>query len=100
GGSNRLAGRALRHRRARGAEANRIGGASRYQSGASGGSGRRADKQIPKIDGIVLETGAHFQHDVILVQLREHGGDFTLPVSVVQRVVDGGGRDAQARGGI
>ncbi len=37
---------------------------------------------------------------MILVQLREHGGDFALAVGVVERVVDGRRRDAQARGGI
>ena len=31
----------------------------------------------------------HFQHNVILVQLREHGGDLTLPKRVIERVIDG-----------
>ncbi len=46
GSSNRLARGGLRHRRAGGSEAHRVGRASRYQPGASGGSRRRADKQI------------------------------------------------------
>ena len=64
------------------------------------GARGRANKQIPQIDRIVLEPGLHFQHHVILVQLREHGGHFALAIGVVKRVVDRRGRDAQARGGI
>ena len=39
----------------------------------------------------------HFQHDVILVQLRKHSGDLPLPKSVVERIVDGLRQDAQSR---
>ena len=60
----------------------------------------RADEQIAQIERILPERGLHFQHHVVLVQLREHGGDFALAVGVVERLVDGGGRDAQARGGV
>ena len=43
-------------------------------------------------------NSAHFQHDVILVQLREYGGDLPLAVGVVEGLVDRGRRDAEARG--
>ena len=34
---------------------------------------------------------------MVLVELREHGGDLALAIGVIQRLIDGGGRDAQPR---
>ncbi len=45
--------------------------------------------------GCCWNSGSSFQHHVILVQLREHRRDLPLPVGVVERLVDGGRRDAQ-----
>ena len=50
--------------------------------------------------GRLLEVGLHFQHHVVLVQLREHGRDLPLAEGVVERVVDHLRRDAEARGGV
>ncbi len=38
--------------------------------------------------GILLELRIHFEHDVILVQLRENRGHLPLPERVIQRVVN------------
>ena len=38
--------------------------------------------------GILLELRLHFEHHVVLVQLREDGGDLALAEGVVERVVD------------
>ena len=50
--------------------------------------------------GRLLELRLHLQHDVVLVELREHRRDLPLPEGVVQRVVDHLRRDAQPRGGV
>ena len=48
----------------------------------------------------VLELRVDLQDDVVLVQGRVHGRDDALAEGVVERVVDGGGQDAVARGDI
>ena len=50
--------------------------------------------------GFLLEIGLDFQHHVVLVQLREHGRDLALAVGVVQRLIDVGGRNAEAGSGV
>ena len=50
--------------------------------GAAGTRGR-PDKQVAQVRRILLKPRLHFQHHVILVQLRKHGGHFPLAVSVV-----------------
>ncbi len=50
--------------------------------------------------GILLEVGLHFHHHVILIELGEDGGDLALAEGVVEGIVDIGGKNAQARGGI
>src|SRR6266478_3143172 len=45
----------------------------------------------------LLELRVDFQHDVVLIQLRENGGDQALAESVVQRVVNVGGKNSEAR---
>ena len=47
-----------------------------------------ADEEVAQVERIPLKRRVDFQHHVILVQLREHGGDFALAVSVVERLVD------------
>ena len=49
--------------------------------------------------GIELELRLGLQNDVILVQLGVESVDLALPEGVVERVVDGLRRDAEARGG-
>ncbi len=39
----------------------------------------------------------YFQNHVVLIELRKHGGDLALAVGVIQRLIDGGGRDSQPR---
>ena len=48
---------------------------------------------------VLLELRQRFQNHVVLVELRVHRADLPLAEGVVQRVVDGRRRDAQARGG-
>ena len=49
--------------------------------------------------GIELKLRLAFQNDVVLVHLRIHGADLPLAERVIKSVIDGGGRDAEARGG-
>src|SRR5258708_18255442 len=50
--------------------------------------------------GILLELRIHFQDHVVLVELGKNGGDLPLAKSIVKRVVNVGGKNAEARGGI
>ena len=59
---------------------------------------RRFDIDAVERFGPVLELGVDLQHDVILVEHGEHRRDDALAEGVVERVVDGGGQDAEARG--
>ena len=45
----------------------------------------------------VLELRLDFQHDTILVRLREDGRDLALAKGIIQRIVDGLRADAEAR---
>jgi len=38
--------------------------------------------------GILPEARLHLQHDVVLIQLRIHGGDLALAEGVIERIVD------------
>src|SRR5450759_701624 len=58
---------------------------------------RRFDIDVLQIVRSHPELRIHFQYDVILVQLRKHGGDLPLTERVVKRVVDGLRQDAQSR---
>src|SRR5258708_33145618 len=49
--------------------------------------------------GILLELRIHFQDHVVLVELGKNGGDLPLAKSIVKRVVNVGGKNAEARGG-
>ncbi len=49
--------------------------------------------------GFALEVRQGFENDVVLVQLCIQIVDLALAECVVERVVDGGGRDAQTRCG-
>ena len=53
-----------------------------------------------QIVGTDLERGLDFEHDVILVELGEHGGHLALAEGVVERVVDGLGQNAEAGSGV
>ena len=57
-------------------------------------------KRSRRSPGCLLERMLDFEHHVILVQLREDGGYFALAVRVVERLVDGGRRNSQARRGV
>src|SRR5207302_387371 len=48
--------------------------------------------------GRLLELRVDFQQHVVLVQLREDSGDLALAESVIERVVNGLGQNAEARG--
>ena len=48
--------------------------------------------------GPILEFGIDLQHHVVLVERGVHGRDDALAEGVVERVVDGRGQDAEARG--
>src|SRR5229473_622797 len=50
--------------------------------------------------GRLLELRVGFQHNVILIQLSVDRGDLALAEGVVQSVVDVGGKNAEARGGV
>ena len=50
--------------------------------------------------GLSLELRLDLQHDVVLVQLREHRRDLPLAEGVVERVVDHLRRDAEPRRGV
>ena len=54
---------------------------------------------LVQLGRIILEEGIHFQHHVVLVDLGVHRIDLPLAEGVVQGVIDGRGRDAEARGG-
>ncbi len=60
----------------------------------------RTQIDVIELARIALELRRHLQHHVILVELGEHGRDLALAERVVERVVDGRGRDAEARGGV
>src|SRR6267154_6807399 len=55
---------------------------------------------ISEIVRVLLELRIYFQDDVILIQLREDRGDEALAVSIVERVVDIGWKNSQARCGV
>ena len=57
---------------------------------------RGLDVDIVQLLRVELELRVGFQNHVILIQLRVQGVDLALPEGVVERVVDGGGRDAEA----
>src|ERR1019366_8146248 len=79
----------------------RAGRAARYEARGSGrGSRAGTDKQIAQIGRSLAKRGADFEHHVVLVELREDGGNFPLAVGVVERLVDGGWRNSQPRGGV
>ena len=44
---------------------------------------------LQRIRDRLLKLRVHFQHHVVLVQLREDGRDLALAEGVIQRVVDG-----------
>ena len=44
-----------------------------------------------------MKVRLYFQNDVVLIELREHGGDLALAVGVIQRLIDGGGVIPEAR---
>ncbi len=48
---------------------------------------------------VQLELRIRLENDVILIQLCVHRVDLALPEGVVERVVDGGRCDAEARSG-
>ena len=48
--------------------------------------------------GVELKMGLALEHDVILIHLRIHRVNLPLAKGVIQRVVDGRGRDAESRG--
>src|SRR6267143_677804 len=50
--------------------------------------------------GVLLELRIHFDDNVILIQLSEDGGAQALAESVVESVVDIGGKNAEARSGV
>ena len=52
------------------------------------------------MEGSVWKLGLDFHHDVVLVQLREDGGDLALAEGVVEGVVDVGHGDAEAGRGV
>ena len=49
---------------------------------------------------VLLELRIDFQDHVILIELREDRGDLALAKGVVERVVDVGGQNAEARSGV
>jgi len=49
---------------------------------------------------ILRKLRIHFEHHVILVQLRKYGGHLALSEGVVKRIVDGLGQYAQTRRGV
>ena len=59
---------------------------------------RRRDVDVPQRIGVLPELGSHLHHDEVLVDRREGRGDLPFPEAVIQDVVYGRGRDAQARG--
>src|SRR5215472_3499493 len=46
----------------------------------------------------LLKTGIGLEHHVILIELGEDGGDLALSKGVIERVVDGLGKDSEAPG--
>ncbi len=56
--------------------------------------------EIVERGGVGLEVGRDLHHHVILVELREDGGDLALAEGIVERVVDVGHGDAQPRSGV
>ena len=50
--------------------------------------------------GVLAELRRDLEDDVVLVELGEHDGDQALSEGVVEGVVDGRGRQAEARGGV
>ena len=61
---------------------------------------RRIHVDILQRVGILLEARIDFEHDVILVELREHRGHLPLPEGVVEGVVDCWRQDSEPRGRI
>ena len=62
-------------------------------------SRRRAHIDILERIRALLEFGIDLHHYVILIDASVNGGDLPLAKGVVERVIDGAGRDAQAPGG-
>src|ERR1700751_3704235 len=56
-----------------------------------------AEVDIVQDARILLKLGIDFQHNVILVELREHGRYLTLTKRIIEGVVDSRSRDAQPR---
>jgi hypothetical protein len=47
---------------------------------------------------IQLKLRLTLKHNVVLIHLRIHGADLSLTKSIVESVIDGGGRDPKPRG--
>src|SRR5207253_2582179 len=60
-------------------------------------AGSRAQAKVLQIFEAVLELRFDFQHDAILVRLREDGRDLPLAKGIIERIVDGLRADAEAR---
>eukprot|EP01022_Parablepharisma_sp_SALTPOND_P004196 TRINITY_DN118_c0_g1_i13.p1 TRINITY_DN118_c0_g1~~TRINITY_DN118_c0_g1_i13.p1 ORF type:complete len:2030 (+),score=744.92 TRINITY_DN118_c0_g1_i13:50280-56369(+) len=73
-------------------------GGNRGQRHLAAGRGHQVDAVQRR--GAVLEFRLDLHHHAILVRLRIDGGDEALAEGVVERIVDGGRGDAQARGSI
>jgi hypothetical protein len=56
--------------------------------------------KIAQRAGVGLEVLADFHNHMVLVELGEDGGHLALAESVVERVVNVGHGDAEARGGV
>src|SRR4029077_5560558 len=61
---------------------------------------RGAHVNIFQGGGSLAKTFVDFHYHVILIELRENGGDLPLAEGVVERVVNVGGQNAEARGGV
>src|SRR5216683_1936278 len=60
----------------------------------------RLDVNIFQRIRILLELRIHFQDHVILIELGKNRGDLALAKGIVKRVVNVGGKNPKARGGV
>jgi len=60
---------------------------------------RPREVDVVEAGRVPLVLRRHLEHDAVLVQFGEDGGDLPLPERVVEGVVDQGRRDPEARGG-
>ena len=58
------------------------------------------DVDVLEVVGTLLKTRIGLKNNVVLIELSENGGDLALAKGVIERIVDGLGKNAEPGGGV